>query len=97
MFSYMYADGRNGMNYAIAAKTQDGINRLALEYMNTMLGNEGYIANSKPAPPEEVQAIYDAIDKKDIDKAIAAWDTYATVTLKQVVTCHKIEQFNIVE
>lgn len=98
MFSYIYADGRGNINYAIGSKTKQGIESLALENINNMIrGEVGY--NSSIAPPlnKEQQDVIEACEKKDAYRAIEAWNKYATMVLKHTISCHKIEPFSIVE
>ena len=98
MFSYIYADGRGHVNYLIGSKTKPGIETLALDYISNMIrGDVGYAPAGSPAPPKEAQAVLDACAKQDAYKAIEAWNAYAMVILKHSVSCHKIEQFSIVE
>lgn len=98
MFSYIYADGRGNINYAIGANTKKGIDALALDNIRNMIRNEiGYSAPGTGAGPKEQQEVLDACGKEDVVKAIEAWDRYATTVLKHTISCHKIEPFNIVE
>jgi hypothetical protein len=98
MFSYIYADGRGHVNYLIGATTKAGIETLALDYISNMIrGDVGYAPVGAPPPAKEIQDVLNACAKQDAYKAIEAWNAYAMVILKHSVSCHKIEQFSIIE
>lgn len=89
-YSYIYAD--RGLNYFVGHKTEEGINKAALDYIKNMAGYE--MPNNASRAHKEV---FDAIKKNDVRLAIEAWNYYAKTELNTTVACHKIEPLVIVE
>jgi hypothetical protein len=95
MFSYVYAngtDGQRGLTYYVAAETEAGINKLALEFISGMIGDY----RTQDANPPLKPAI-DAVEAKDIKAAIEAWNEFATTELQQTIARHHIEPIELIE
>jgi hypothetical protein len=88
MYSYIYADRQ--VNHFVGHKTQEGIERLALRYIQDMIG---FPVNPTIAQKE----VIDALQEKNAKKAMSAWDYFARTELNQTVACHVIEPLVIVE
>lgn len=93
MYSYIYSDDQygKGIGYFVSHQNENGIKNLVLENIQNLVGIIG-----KPVAPE-LQELYAALIEKDANKAIMAWNKYATEYLNLNILIHKFEPIKFID